>query len=116
LIESGKKDAPETQLLLERLLEPMLLEKIDYIVLGCSHYPYLVPLLKKILPADVQIIDSGEAVARQTKMVLMQRNLLAGKNTSGDRKPQFYTNADPDILSDLIKASENDYSVSYLDF
>ncbi|MFZ0491302.1 MAG: glutamate racemase [Salegentibacter sp.] len=116
LIESGKKDAPETQFLLERLLEPMLLEKIDYLVLGCSHYPYLVPLLKKILPADVQIIDSGEAVARQTKMVLMQRNLLAEKNTSEDRKPQFYTNANPAILSDLIKASENDYAVSYLDF
>lgn len=116
LIESGRKDSSETQLLLQRLLKPMLLEKIDYLVLGCSHYPYLVPVLKKLLPKDVQIIDSGEAVARQTKAVLEERHLLAPENLSGDRRPQFYTNTDPKILSELISASEHDYAVSYLNF
>jgi glutamate racemase len=46
----------------------MIKENIDYLVLGCSHYPYLIPQIKKILPSHIKIIDSGEAVARQTKL------------------------------------------------
>ena len=76
LIESGKKDSEEAENLLKRLLRPMLQARIDYLVLGCSHYPYLIPLLKRILPEDVQIIDSGEAVARQTKAILLKNGLL----------------------------------------
>ncbi|MDT0647892.1 glutamate racemase [Zunongwangia sp. F260] len=114
LIESGKKDSPEMESLLKQLLQPMLLQKIDYLVLGCSHYPYLIPTLKKILPEDVQIIDSGEAVARQTKSVLTQHDLL---NTSTSfARPEFLSNKNPVILADLINAEENGFSVSYFDF
>ncbi|TBW30184.1 glutamate racemase [Gramella sp. KN1008] len=114
LIESGKKEAPETQRLLEKLLEPMLKARIDYLVLGCSHYPYLIPLLKKILPDDVSIIDSGEAVARQTRAVLEQYNLLNSNENA--KAPRFYTNVDPKVLSDIIRAESNHYEVSFLEF
>ncbi|MDT0686260.1 glutamate racemase [Autumnicola psychrophila] len=114
LIESGKKDSLEIISLLKQLLQPMLLQEIDYLVLGCSHYPYLIPTLKKILPEDVQIIDSGEAVARQTKSVLTQRDLL---NTSTlFARPEFLSNKNPMILADLINAEKNGFSVSYSDF
>ena len=115
LIEGGKKDSLETENLLKQLLKPMLFQKIDYLVLGCSHYPYLVPTLKNILPEDVQIIDSGEAVARQTKAIL-EKNDLLNVSTPGANIPEFFSNKDPLILADLIKAEENRFSVSYLDF
>lgn len=115
LIEGGKKDSEETKELLQELLAPMVEAKIDYLVLGCSHYPYLIPLLKEILAGDVQIIDSGEAVARQTKTILTNNGLL---NTNGNMKnvPEFYTNIDPKVLSDIIKAKENGFKVAKLDF
>lgn len=114
LIESGKKDSEETEQLLRELLSPMIHARIDYLVLGCSHYPYLIPLLEKILPEEVKIIDSGEAVARQTRIVLEKNDLL---NSSDLKKyPQFFTNIDPEVLSDIIEARKNDYEVSYLDF
>ncbi|MDX1542552.1 MAG: glutamate racemase [Christiangramia sp.] len=115
LIESGKKEAPETRELLEKLLAPMLRERIDYLVLGCSHYPYLIPLLKKILPEDVTIIDSGEAVARQTKAVLETNNLL-NLDEKSSNTPKFFTNVNAEVLSDIIQAKANKYEVSYLDF
>ena len=114
LIESGKKEAPETRKLLENLLEPMLRAKIDYLVLGCSHYPYLIPLLKKILPEDVTIIDSGEAVARQTRAVLEKNDLL--NSDENENIPKFFTNVNPGVLSEIIQAKTNNYEVSYLDF
>ncbi|MCB7482417.1 glutamate racemase [Christiangramia sediminis] len=115
LIESGKKDSEQTKQLLEQLLAPMIEAKIDYLVLGCSHYPYLIPILKEILPGDVEIIDSGEAVARQTKSILTNNELLnTVENTNNT--PEFYTNIDPQVLSDILGAEANGYKVARLDF
>ena len=79
LIEAGLINSKEMEGLLQAYLKPMLKQNIDYLVLGCTHYPYLIPILKKILPKKVEIIDSGLAVAKQTKAVLTQLNKL---NTS----------------------------------
>lgn len=114
LIEQGKQNSEETKQLLSKLLKPMLEAKIDYLVLGCSHYPYLLPILKEILPAEVKIIDSGEAVARQTKKVLFENNLM--NNSSDISKHLLYSNADPNVLSKLVTAEENKVKVAYLDF
>lgn len=114
LIEEGKQESPEMDFLLRILLKPMLAAQIDYLVLGCSHYPYLLPKLKEIFPENVAIIDSGEAVARQTKNVLEDLNLLNKSNL----KPihQFFSNADPHVLARLVDSSKNNPEVSYLDF
>ncbi|MCP9198640.1 glutamate racemase [Gramella sp. GC03-9] len=115
LIESGKKDSKEIKDLLRNLLKPMIDQKIDYLVLGCSHYPYLIPVLKEILPPEVKIIDSGEAVARQTRTVMQKEGIL---NTSQELKlrPKFYSNTNPKVLKELIEADKNNYKVEYLDF
>ena len=55
----------------------MVAEGMDYLVLGCTHYPYLTSLISEILPENVRIMDSAEAVAKQTKRILSQNNLLA---------------------------------------
>ena len=114
LIEEGKQNSIEIKDLLLHLLAPMLEAKIDYLVLGCSHYPYLLPVLKTIFPPEVTIIDSGEAVARQTKKV-MEENLLMNKNFSEVRH-QLFSNVDPQVLKELIEADKRGYQVSYLRF
>jgi len=111
LIEMGKIESEEMETLLKIYLKPMIEANIDYLVLGCTHYPYLIPLLLKLLPKNIKIIDSGEAVARQTKAVLEKNNLL---NLSISKsKNEFYTNGNPEILKAIL---ENEYEVNYLYF
>jgi len=115
LIESGKVYADETRELLEQFLAPMLEEGIDYLVLGCTHYPYLIPVLKKIVPIHVQIIDSGEAVARQTFTVLKKNNLLSNrKEKTGNY--QFYTNVNAKILTNFLINISVRLKIDELDF
>jgi len=111
LIENGKMYSDEMDTLLHRYLQPMIDAHIDYLVLGCSHYPYLIPQIQKILPKEIKIIDSGEAVARQTKSVLADKNALNQGNQKG--KSIFYVNSDPKVLTDIL---ENKYPVIVKDF
>ena len=78
----------------------MLAANIDCLVLGCSHYPYLIEQLKKLLPSNIQIIDSGQAVAKQTQLVLGSKNLLSEELTKP--KLMFYTNSKATTLKFLL--------------
>lgn len=100
LIEAGKLRSEEMQVLLEEYLQPMVAGNIDYLVLGCSHYPYLIPQIREILPLHVTIIDSGEAVARQTKNVLQLQNLINTGNHAASHS--FYTNGNTGVLQSII--------------
>ena len=82
LIEEGNINSPEMTRLLQSYLKPMIDANIDYLVLGCSHYPYLIPQIKNILPDHIQIIDSGQAVAKQTQKVLLEKIGLSSSQTS----------------------------------
>lgn len=111
LIENGDIESAEMMELLETYLKPMVAQNIDYLVLGCSHYPYLVPQIKKIIPNSIKIIDSGEAVAKQTKKILELKGIA---NTSQEKgKNVFYTNNEPSILENILGFHHN---VFYLDF
>ena len=111
LIENGKINSAEMKSLLSLYLKPMIDANIDYLVLGCTHYPYLMPLLIDMLPKNVKIIDSGEAVAKQTKAILEQNNLL--NTTPTKTKNQFFTNGNVVVLDDILN---HNFSVSYLKF
>jgi glutamate racemase len=100
LIEEGKMNSKEMTELLNTYLKPMVEANIDYLVLGCSHYPYLIPQIKKIIPKHIKIIDSGEAVARQTKNILKSRDLL---NKNQKSSHIFYTNFNPTVLKNILK-------------
>lgn len=103
LIEGGAMESPEMDKLLHEYLSPMIEVNIDYLVLGCSHYPYLIPQIKKILPDHIKIIDSGEAVAKQTQKILME---TVGLNDSKEEgQCTFYTNADSNVLNTILKNS-----------
>lgn len=114
LIETGKLHSVEMHQLLESYLNPMIEKNIDHLVLGCTHYPYLIPIIRKIIPKGIKIIDSGEAVARQTKVVLTEKGLLF----EGDNKNQtsiFYSNKDAKLLASFISKEDNS-TIEYLDF
>lgn len=110
LIEDGAIHSPEMTKLLQEYLTPMIAADIDYLVLGCSHYPYLIPQIEKIIPKHIKIIDSGEAVARQTERVLKDK---IGFTSSTKSNPIFYTNSNPKVLSDIL---ENQYKVIEKEF
>lgn len=114
LIEEGKIDSSEMKALLSKYLKPMLDANIDYLVLGCSHYPYLIPQIKEFLPKNVKIIDSGEAVARQTKAVLKAGNLLQEYQTKA--YCLFYSNGNPATLQQLLTAYSNDITIAVEEF
>lgn len=99
LIENGDINSPEMSELLQTYLQPMIAANIDYLVLGCSHYPYLIPQIKKILPSGIHIIDSGEAVARQTQYVLQQK---VGFNSILPPFHTFYTNRNSNVLKAVL--------------
>ena len=111
LIENGNLYSEDMRLLLKNYMQPMIEANIDCLVLGCTHYPYLIPILKNMLPKHITIIDSSEAVARQTKTILKDNKLLNTETSNG--KPQFYTNGDLPILKSLLGKG---YNVEYLDF
>lgn len=111
LIENGAINSSEMKALLNKYLTPMIDANIDYLVLGCSHYPYLIPQIQKIIPKNIKIIDSGEAVAKQTKNILTDK---VGLRTSHKKSTlQFYTNSNPKILSDILK---NEYPILQKNF
>ena len=114
LIEGGHIHSEKTKQLLEKYLEPMITKGIDRLVLGCSHYPYLMPVLREILPENVKIIDSGEAVARQTKKLLERYDLLNGKKNGGQHR--FYSNTDPRVLESLVGNIKAAVEVVQMDF
>ncbi len=100
LIENGKINSTEMTELLKKYINPMIASDIDYLVLGCSHYPYLIQQLKKLLPKNIKIIDSGEAVAIQTKKILIEKIGLRESNQASTQL--FYTNSDPKVLQELL--------------
>ncbi|NRD23348.1 glutamate racemase [Winogradskyella litoriviva] len=111
LIEAGKVNSKEMQSLLEVYLKPMLEQNIDYLVLGCTHYPYLIPMLSKMLPVEVKIIDSGLAVAKQTKSILTSHSLL--NEDICEPTIKLYSNGEVVILDSIL---DYKFDTSYLVF
>jgi glutamate racemase len=79
-IEMGNLDGDETRKILENALHPMLEKNIDTVVLGCTHYPFVIPLIEKIVGEKVRVIDPAPAVAKQVKRLLEAGGML---NQSG---------------------------------
>lgn len=112
LIESNQLASKELRELVNSYVQPMIAQNIDYLVLGCSHYPYLKPILQEILPASIEIIDSGEAVAKHTKSRLeLQDNLSKCKES-----PQhiLMTTGHIDTLKSLTK--DDKLQINYSSF
>ncbi len=100
-VEKGAVSAPSTEMLLQKYLAPLLEKGVDVVVLGCTHYPFLRPLVEKLVAPGVQVIDTGTPVAKQTKRVLAENNLLTPNQRAG--KEWFYTSGDPLVVGAIIE-------------
>ena len=99
LIENGIFEGIEIENLLHKHLDFMITKKIDHLVLGCTHYPFLIKVLSELLPGSIKIIDSGEAVAKQTKSLLINNKI---ENKSNQGKYSFYYNGDSASLNKVL--------------
>lgn len=75
LVEEGWLDHPVTRLTAQEYLRPVLAEKVDTLVLGCTHYPLLKPLLQEVAGSDVTLVDSANAMAERTAALLTDMGL-----------------------------------------
>lgn len=100
-IENGRLDAPETRAILERALQPMIAQNVDAIVMGCTHYPFVIPLIQQIVGPRVEVIDPAPAVARQAGRVLESRGLLR-PHCDGPATADFYTTDDPSHFREML--------------
>ncbi len=114
LIEQGKLQSTEMNELLSTYLKHMLKFNIDHLVLGCTHYPYLIPHIKKLIGNDVIIIDSGEAVAKQTKAILQKHGLIT--ETTSSKIHDFFINIQKNVLERILSDVTLQYKVKELNF
>ena len=91
-VEAGALDAPETERLLLECLMPLVEARVDQVVLGCTHYPFLQPAIESLIGEGVTVIDPAPAVARQTRRVLAQREVQANREHVG--RHVFFTSGD----------------------
>ncbi|HSO12128.1 MAG TPA: glutamate racemase [Anaerolineales bacterium] len=101
-IEQGNLKGAETRKILEDALYPMLEKNIDTVVLGCTHYPFVIPLIQEIVGNKVRVIDPAPAVAKQAKRLLEAGGMKNDSPRKGNVK--FYTSGDPGALKSLLPA------------
>ena len=99
-IEKGELDSQATQTILENALYPMQAEGVERIVLGCTHYPFVIPLIQQIVGPRVEVIDPAPAVARQVRRVLNGHDLLNRSSVPGEIR--CLTTKDPGNLDSLL--------------
>lgn len=91
-VEEGWFDHPATELVAREYLAPLMAAKVDAVVLGCTHYPLLKPLLQRVLGPGVRLIDSAEETAATVGQLLRDQGLAAG---SGKVTHRFAVSDDP---------------------
>ena len=99
-IERGNLSGNETRGILEDALHPMLEKNIDMIVLGCTHYPFVIPLIQEIVGENVRVIDPAPAVAKQVGRLLEAGGMLNESDMKG--MVRLFTSGDPEALKSQL--------------
>ncbi|MCB9182919.1 MAG: glutamate racemase [Flavobacteriales bacterium] len=100
-IEAGEFDTPATEDMLHGWLDPMLARGIDALVLGCTHYPIIRPLIERIVGPGVRVIDPAPAVARQTSRLLNEHGLA--NELAEDAPMEIHTSGDPAAFAAIMR-------------
>lgn len=98
LVEGGDFSGAAAESLLRRHLLPLMAANVDQLVLGCTHYPFLLPLMRQIVGAQMEIIDPADAVAKQVRRVLDSRAACA----DGASHHRFFSSGDTQPLKKLL--------------
>ena len=99
LVESGEYSGPVAQKIVEESLNPLIGQNLDTLILGCTHYPLLEPLIKQYMGSSVNVISSGDETAREISAILQYNGMLS---TSEDEPVHvFYTSGSKAIFSKI---------------
>ena len=103
LVEHGKLDGPVVEETLCHVLQPLLSEGIDVLVLGCTHFPALRPAIAHVVGKNVQIIDSGTAIARRTHAILLAEGSIhpLGNHQVTSGELQIWCSGDAQAFSEV---------------
>lgn len=102
LVERGEEDSPEAVALLTKYINPMLEKGIDYLALGCTHYPFMMRSIEKVIEGhDVTVINPAPAIARRVRDVLEAENLLSDRE--GDGEHRFYSSLKEDSYIEKLE-------------
>jgi glutamate racemase len=101
-VEQGDLSGKETRALAERYVAPLLARGADTLILGCTHYPFLAPLIREIAGNNVALVDTGEAVARQLRRRLQSE--LPNRVPASRGSAEFWTSGDMQQASRIISA------------
>jgi glutamate racemase len=99
IVEEGMEDAPATQLIAEQYLAPIRAMGVDALVLGCTHYPRLRPVIQGIVGERVTLVDSGEETARELEAILRDRDLL--RTDPAPPRREFFASDSPARMQEL---------------
>ncbi|MBL7981571.1 MAG: glutamate racemase [Flavobacteriales bacterium] len=100
-IEAGELDTPLTEEMLRGWLQPMLDKHIDALVLGCTHYPIVRPLIERIVGPGVRIVDPAPAIARQVQRLLESYALTSMPTAKGSLT--CWTSGEPSTFHVLLE-------------
>ncbi len=99
-IEQGALNAPETESILRVALAPMLIRGIDTVVLGCTHYPFVIQLIQRIVGENVRVIDPAPAVARQVGRLLAEGGLR--RNVQKTAPVAYYSSGAASVFEKIL--------------
>ena len=88
-VEKGELESEETRSLVKRFVRPLIDKGADILVLGCTHYPFMIPLIREVAGPDVDVIDPATAVARELRRRLETSGIL--REAAGSGTEQFWT-------------------------
>ena len=101
LVEGGKADAPETEAVLRETLRDILDYQADTLILGCTHYPLLKPLITKITGGNMTVVDAAETTAARVKRMLAKNGLESAENETA--RHQSYVTGSPERFTQTAR-------------
>lgn len=101
-VERGAFDTPETEEMVRKTIKPMLDAGVDHLVLGCTHYPFLVPVIRRIAGSGVVIVDPAPAVARRVASLLSEKGWLAGDDSTIEEDLYYSSCKDTSVLPSAV--------------
>lgn len=96
IVESGEFEGPIVQRVIAETLKPLKDKKIDTLILGCTHYPLLGPVISNYMGNGIKVISSGEETAREASVILHHSGLMNTSNQKADHR--FFTTGSRDIF------------------
>lgn len=100
LVERGETDSPHAFDLVKRHVWPLVEQGADTLVLGCTHYPFLLPVIRQVAGPEVTVLDASLPVARRLQSILQAERLFAHREGPGAER--FWTSGDPHVVAPVI--------------